>query len=314
MIIPVNRLVVKMGLQRTQHILFFDCVRAKRVAALAAIMGALALACVRPLAADDQPQPEPPKSDRTVPSFWDPQVRPEKPPGDAGSIRFLTSGDFPPFNFLDSGGHLTGFNVDLARAICSVLSANCTIQMRPFGDLANAVTDKRGDAIIAGLKISTELADKLDTTAPYLATPGRFVAPVGSRLAATPEGLTGRWISVVTGSAHEAYVLSYFAGSRVVAYPTEQAARDALRDGTVDAYFGDAIASSFWLMRDSSRKCCAFLGGPYLDTGHFGNGFTIAFQRGNRRLKRELEFALQRLAENGTYRELYYRYFPLGFF
>ena len=32
------------------------------------------------------------------------------------AIRFLTTADFPPFNYRDESGELVGFNVDLARA------------------------------------------------------------------------------------------------------------------------------------------------------------------------------------------------------
>ena len=249
-----------------------------------------------------------------VPTFWDPNLRPERPAGEAGTIRFLTAGDFPPFNFLDSGGHLIGYHVDLARAICDVLGATCSIQMRPFDDLATALADKRGDAIIAGLKISPEQAARIDTSGVYLTTPGRFVGVKGTALTATPEGLQGRWISVVSGSAHEAYILEFFKGSRVVSYPTDLAARDALRDGTVDMHFGDAISSSFWLSGEASQKCCEFVGGPYLESAYFGDGFSIAYQRGNRRLKRQLDYALQKLGETGKMRELYTRYFPLGYY
>ncbi len=38
------------------------------------------------------------------------------------SIRFVTTDDFPPFDFVDAGGRLTGFNVELARAICQRLA------------------------------------------------------------------------------------------------------------------------------------------------------------------------------------------------
>jgi polar amino acid transport system substrate-binding protein len=177
-----------------------------------------------------------------------------------------------------------------------------------------ALTEKRGDAIVAGVKDSADLAERVDFTAPYLTTPGRFVARLGARLIPTPEGLKGRWISVVSGSAHEAFILDLFPGSRVVAYPTDLAARDALRDGTVDVNFSDAIGSSFWLLRDASRGCCQFIGGPFLENRYFGNGFKIAFARGNRKLKRQLDYALAKLSENGTLRELYLRYFPLGYY
>ena len=64
-------------------------------------------------------------------------------PGDAAQpaeprrfvIRFLTEGEFPPFNYYDDEGVLSGFNVDLARAICLEIGAACDIKVRPWEDL-----------------------------------------------------------------------------------------------------------------------------------------------------------------------------------
>lgn len=267
---------------------------------------------VKPLAPTLKPSR--PAGSAQLPNLWDPKRRPEKPTGDLGTIRFLTSGDFPPFNYLDSGGRLTGFNIDLARAICAELTAACTIQMRPFDDLVTAIGERRGDAIVAGLNIGADLRTKLETTDAYLTMPGRFVAPKGTALTTTPEGLELRWISVVSGSAHEAFVLDSFPKSRVVAYPNEAAARDALRDGTVDVHFGDAVGLSFWLLGEASHNCCEFRGAPYLESNYFGDGLRISVTKGNKRLKQAFDYALHRLSEDGTIAELYFRYFPLGYY
>ena len=59
--------------------------------------------------------------------------------GDAASrrivLRFLTTSDYPPFNFLDEDGVLTGFNVDLARALCLELDVTCEVYERPWAQL-----------------------------------------------------------------------------------------------------------------------------------------------------------------------------------
>ncbi|MDK9696078.1 MAG: transporter substrate-binding domain-containing protein [Siculibacillus sp.] len=263
-------------------------------------------------AAQPAARPAPPKT--AFPNFWDPESRPRKPTSDVGAIRFLTTGDFPPFGFLDGGGRLTGYHVDLARLLCAELGAACTIQMRPFDDLANALAEKRGDAIIAGLRVTSAMRARLDTSAAYLTTPGRFVVRDGTKREPTPEGLAGRWISVVSGSAHERFVLDAFAGSRIAAYPDEAAARDALRDGVVEAHFGDAIGLAFWLDGEAARRCCTFLGGPWLESSYFGEGLNIAVAKGNFRLKRGLDYALQRLAEDGKLAEIYLRWFPRGYY
>ena len=48
--------------------------------------------------------------------------------GPVPTIRFLTTADFPPFNYRDDKGELIGFNVDLARSLCDELKLTCTIQ------------------------------------------------------------------------------------------------------------------------------------------------------------------------------------------
>src|SRR6185312_10517640 len=97
------------------------------------------------------------------------------PAGAVPAIRFITTDDFPPFNFLDAQGHLIGFNVDLARAICAELTIPCTIQARPWADLAGALANKNADAIIAGLAVTAEARASLDFSDVYLRSPARFV-------------------------------------------------------------------------------------------------------------------------------------------
>src|SRR5690606_33862641 len=91
------------------------------------------------------------------------------------AIRFLTTADFPPFNFRDSSGELIGFNIDLAKRICTEINVACTIQAWPWDQAANALADNQGDALIAGLAMSDENAKLFDYSAVYLALPGRFV-------------------------------------------------------------------------------------------------------------------------------------------
>lgn len=258
-------------------------------------------------------------ADPAPPRFAITTLRGEKPVLDSTTVRFMTAGDFPPFNFMDPSGRLTGYNIDLAEAICRVLEATCSVQMRPFDDLLPALQQKRGDAVIAGLAADARAAgpgakDQVEMSKAYLGLPGRFVAKRGADLAPTPAGLAGRWISVVSGTAHEAFLLDLFPEAKIAAYPNQTAARDALREGTVDAHFGDAMALSFWLAGEASRACCAFLGGPFLERGYFGEGLRIAVAGNQVKLRRAMDWALDRLSENGTLAEIYLRWFPNGYY
>src|SRR3569833_1161258 len=124
----------------------------------------------------------PPKSvgesgPQAVPGFWDPRRRPDRPDlSRLTVIRFLTETDYPPFNFTGPDGNPAGFNVDLARLLCEEIKVSCTIQMRRFETLLDAITSNRGDAIIASLAVTPQIRARVDFTDPYYRAPARFVS------------------------------------------------------------------------------------------------------------------------------------------
>src|SRR3984885_14405137 len=114
---------------------------------------------------------------RARPGFWDPRRRPDRPDLSRLSvIRFLTETDYPPFNFTGPDGNPAGFNVDLARQLCAEIKVTCTIQMRRFETLLDAIASNKGDAIIASLAVTPQMRARVDFTDPYYRPPARFVS------------------------------------------------------------------------------------------------------------------------------------------
>lgn len=249
-----------------------------------------------------------------MPGFWDPRRRPERPDlSRVTLIRFLTESDYPPFDFPGTDGNPAGFNVDLARMICEELKVTCTVQMRRFDTLIGALGDNRGDAVIASLAPTPALRERLDFSDPYYRSPARFAARRDAPIAeVVPERLEGRKVAVVAGTAHEAYVKTFFTEAEARPYPTAEAARDALRRGEVDLLFGDGIQLAFWLHGTDSDNCCTFVGGPFTESRYFGEGIGIAVKRGNDTLRLALNWALFRLWERGRFADLWLRYFPVS--
>jgi polar amino acid transport system substrate-binding protein len=249
-----------------------------------------------------------------VPSFWDPRRRPERPDlTRLKVIRFLTETDYPPFNFAGPDGVPQGFNVDLARMACEELKAGCTVQMRRFETLLPSLGENRGDAVIASIAPTAETRSKVDFTDPYYRMPARFVARRDTTIEQViPEKLEGRKVAVVAGTAHEAYLKTLFPEVELRSYPSSDLARLALQRRDVDLLFGDAISLAFWLNGTSSDNCCAFRGGPYLDSRYFGSGIGIAVRKGNDALRLGLNWALFRIWEQGHFTDLWLRYFPIS--
>jgi polar amino acid transport system substrate-binding protein len=252
--------------------------------------------------------------DAAVPGFWDPRRRPERPDlSRIQSIRVLTELDYPPFDYAGADGNPAGFNVDLARLLCDEIKTTCTIQARRFDLLLDALATNQGDAVIASIAATGETRQRADFTDPYYRTPARFVARVDSPIKdVEPQLVEGKKIAVVAGTAHEAFLKQMFTEAEVKPYATAEAAREALRNKEVDLLFGDGIALAFWLNGTDSAGCCAFRGGPYLESRFFGEGVGVAVKRGNDLLRQALNWALFRQWEKGSYTDLWLRYFPIS--
>ena len=228
------------------------------------------------------------------------------------AIRFMTDSDYPPFHYYDEEGVLTGSNVDMARAVCVELSTACDIQVRPWAELLPALRRGETDALAASHAITPSLLREFDVTERYYFTPARFVGRRdAAAITATPEGLEGRRIGVVRGSAHEAYARTFFPNSAIVPFESAELAWDAVRTGGgVDVSFGDGIGLTFWVNGTLSRGCCELKGGPFYEPKHFGDGVGIVVPRKDAQLKSLINQALGKIRATGRYEELLLRYFP----
>lgn len=251
-----------------------------------------------------------------VPSFFDLRTRIEKP-NLAGirAIRFMTDDDYPPFHFIGPDGQLTGFNVELARMICEELKLACTIQARRWDTLLPALEQKDGDAVIASLAITPALRQKVAFSIAYYKTPARFAGPVSRQgFKITPASLSGLSVGVIAGSAHEAYLKTFFPDAARRVFNDPEAMRLALLRGQIDFAFADAVGLAFWLNGSEANQCCAFIGGPYTERFFFGDGVGIALRKDQETLKQAIDYALTKLARDGSYTTLYLKYFPIGFY
>lgn len=251
-------------------------------------------------------------------NFWDQHQRLAKPAlPKLERLRFLTSVDYPPFNFLDARGRLAGFNVDLVRSACEELGIldRCQIEARPFDALVPALLAGEAEAIIAGVAITAENRQKLAFTESYFRYPARFVTRKDRTLSEPmAAAIAGKKIGVVDGSAHVAMLQAFFPGAQRVPFDTRELALADLRQGKIDAVFGDGVGLSFWLESDAAEACCSFSGGPYLSQRFLGEGLAIAVAQKDADLARALDYGIGQVIAKRRFSELMLRYFPVSAF
>lgn len=240
-----------------------------------------------------------------------PPARADADAGRRAVLRFLTDSDYPPFHYYDEERVLTGFNIDLARAICLELSAICDIQVRTWADLLPALTRGEADAVIATHSVTPATLAQFGFTDRYFYAPAWFAGRKGgTQIQATPEGLEGLRIGVARGSPHEAYLRAFFRNSAIVPFENAELAKDALAAGKIDLVFDDGISLAFWISGTLSRACCELKGGPYYEAKFFGDGAAIVVRKQDTALRLTLNRALEAVRASGRYEELLLRYFP----
>ena len=253
-----------------------------------------------------------------VPVLWDAKERLPKPDLSAlPRLRFLTTTDFPPFNFLDGSGKLSGFHIDLARAICAELGIvdKCQIQALPWAELEGALQKGEGEAIIAGIAATAESRSTYAFSRSYLQFPARFVTQKSKDLTEPVfDKLRGKRVGVLAGSAHERMLRDYFNTVQIVPFDRPEDLYADLKAGKLDAAFGDGMRLAFWLGGSDAAGCCRFVGGPYLAPEYLGSGMAIATRADDPALAAAFDYALQEISMKSTFAEFYLRYFPVSFF
>lgn len=228
----------------------------------------------------------------------------------AEKIRIATEGAYPPFNMKDTSGQLAGFDVDIAKALCDEMKADCEIVAQDWDGIIPGLLAKKYDAIIASMSITDERKQKVSFTDPYYSNYLRFVAKKDSGLTATIEGLKGKTLgaqrATISGQNLED---NYRKTSNIKVYDTQEAAFLDLKSGRLDAVLVDAYPGYDWLSK-AENSDFDFLG----DSIDINDKIGIAIRKGDKELAGKFNKALQALLKNGMYSKINSKYFPFSIY
>ncbi|WP_139973349.1 transporter substrate-binding domain-containing protein [Ochrobactrum sp. CGA5] len=232
-------------------------------------------------------------------------------------LRFITTVDFPPFNMLSDQGQLSGYNIDLAKALCRQLGVQdiCQIEAVPWSELEERLLSGQAEAIIAGWKPTELNREQFAFSRSYMRLPARFATTNSDTFSKDPIIATkGKTVGVVAGTAHQQLLKVYFPQAVAKSYANDSLMLADLKSGKISTVFHDGMWLSMWLNSAEGHACCSFAGGPYLAPQYLGAGLSIAVAQKNAPFVNVFNNALQVLEQKGTLTELYLRYFPNSFY
>jgi polar amino acid transport system substrate-binding protein len=228
---------------------------------------------------------------------------------DRMKLKIGTEGAYPPFNNLTSDGKLEGFDVDIARALCEEMNADCEFVTQDWDGIIPALQAGKFDAIIASMSITPERAEQVDFSKKYYNTPPAIAAPKDTDIAGvTKEALAGKTVGAQGSTTHFNYSEATYTDSEVRAYPTAQEYQLDLANGRLDAVNDDVVVLSEWLASPDG-ECCKLVGTITPVEEIHGPGAGIAVRKGETELAEKFNAAIDAIRANGKYKAINEKYF-----
>jgi lysine-arginine-ornithine-binding protein len=235
-------------------------------------------------------------------------------PAQQTKLRIASEGTNPPFSIVNSKGELEGFDIDIAKALCAKMEANCEIVAQDWDGIIPALLARKYDAVVASLNVTEDRKKVVAFTKPYYRSPSVFVARKGADLKdVSPKALTGKSIGVQSATNHSAYLEDVYSRSNVRLYNTVADAYRDLAAGRVDYVLYDKLAIYDWL-RTAEGGCCELAPAELDDPAYFGSGVAIALRKGDDALAQKFNAAIDGIVADGAYAKINEKYFPFPIF
>lgn len=220
---------------------------------------------------------------------------------DKPSLRVLVVENAPPMSFRDETGHLTGFSVEIARAVCSEMRVSCVFDAVKQGALLPLMSQGKADIAAAGLLETPERRSRILFAGPYYRSISLWVARAG-----VSPGQAGVRVAVVGGSAQEAYGQKQ--GWPTVAVATHGELAAPLISGEAQAVLVPMI-TAINLQKNSAFRQLDLVTTVFQAPELSGDAsFGISPYRPD--LQKEINAALVRIKRNGTYDRINSRFLP----
>lgn len=232
---------------------------------------------------------------------------------DWAKIRIGVEANYPPFSQMSPDGKFSGFDIDIANAICAHIKAECTMVSQEWDGMMPALNAKKFDMIVASMSITEERKKSADFSDSYYDIPSTWIAKAGSYAQVTPAALKGKKIIVTRNTPRAKYVQENYKESEILLVAKEAEVTMELAAGRGDIGFGSSLAATAAFLKSQEGKAYGRVGAPVtLGGAAQGGGVGIAMRKGEDSLRTKVNAALKAITANGVYKTINDKYFDVN--
>lgn len=211
----------------------------------------------------------------------------------------ISAEPYPPLTYKSSSGDWSGFEVELAHALCAAMDEECVITPTGWGGIIPSLNSGKIDMIMNSMSITEERSKVINFTDPYYHTTQGYVGAKSLDFS-SEDDLAGKTLAVQGSTIQASYIREKHkdSGAKVRIYDQYiQMIRD-LQAGRIDLFLADQVGSLEFLdSKDGSgfeNKATA----P--DHPIFDGGVGIGLRKDDEELRAKLNDAIKDVLEDGT--------------
>ena len=220
-------------------------------------------------------------------------------------LKIGVEGNYPPFTKTEADGSVTGFEIDLARDLCSRMRARCELVKTEFDDLIPKLNNGQLDAVIASLTITEKRQKEVDFSDSYYNVPSAWIAATGTLTSVMPGSMGSKTVAVLKGSPREAWVQGNYREIKVMPVAKETEVYTQLIDKKADLALSSLLVAKTKFLNLPEGKKFEVVGSPVW----LGNGVGVAVKKGDSSLRYRFNLAIAATVNSGDYKKMASQYF-----
>ena len=214
---------------------------------------------------------------------------------------------FEPMNYKDDNGDLTGFETEFATAVCAELGVTPEFQDINWDSKELELNANTIDCIWNGMTITDERKENMDISVPYMENKQVMVCRAEDvEKYSTADGLDGANVVAEAGSAGEdvAKGNEYFSKAKYASVSAQSTALFEVKSGTSDIAVIDYVMSIGTLAEGTDFSDLKVVEAQSFEPEQYG----IAFRKNSPETLKNVNAAIQKLADNGKLKEIADKY------
>lgn len=225
---------------------------------------------------------------------------------ESGVLKVGVEGTYPPYTYHDEDGELTGFDVEVAKAIADKLGVEADFTESAWDSLLAGIDSGRLDTVINAVSITDERSEKYDFAGPYFYITQQIVVSKDNDDIVDMDSLNGKKMA---NTATTAYLdILEDAGASLVQINTADEAVALISSDRADfTTFNSVVFNEYLQQHPDANLKVAFVIPNVVDE------YGVPVKKGETALYDAIQSAIDELKKDGTLSQLSMDYFDTDF-